>query len=69
MKRIRLRITEEATYERVYDVPDDFDTTDDGALEELWCNDEAGVADGFMSVDERWIEIRKVEKAPPGALF
>ncbi|WP_156904976.1 hypothetical protein [Mycobacterium kansasii] len=55
MKRIRLEVTEEVVYERTYEVPDDFDIHDDGALVDLWCNDEDGPTKGFKSVEERWI--------------
>lgn len=69
MKRLKLRVTEEVTYEREYDVADDFDIHDPGALTDLWCADEKGVTDGFKSVDERWVELLWVHVPGPGQLF
>jgi hypothetical protein len=69
MKRVKLRISEEVTYEREYTVSDDFDIRDEGALEDLWCGDENGATEGFKSVDERWIEVPNVHTPAAGQLF
>lgn len=62
MKWVKLEVVEEVAYERTYEVPDDFNIHDDGAIEDLWCNDKDGPTKGFKAVNERWITALGVER-------
>lgn len=59
MKVISLAVTETVFYEQTFEVDDDFDVEDHGALDELWC-EEQDLNGSFMSVDERWITAKVV---------
>lgn len=62
MKRIRLRIHEQATYEREYTVPDNFQESDDDALLQLWLDDTRKDT-ALVSIDERWLHLQLVTKS------
>lgn len=53
MRTIRVDVTETASYQRTYRVPDDFNIDDVGALEDLYVNDDDAVTKGFRGVEER----------------
>lgn len=57
MRMIKLAITETVTYQRWYEVDDDFDATDDSSLEELVCEDDRhGSNSGFEAVEDMSVE-------------